>query len=115
MDGTKIIGVDLGANVECRAHHLLQFAQLGAAYAKNIMYVPKPRIGLLANGNEERKGTRLTKEAFWNVLGWTQYAVIDVNELSAGVVDDTVTGCVGPWVDPENSHPCLSSCPNPCI
>ena len=59
-----VLAIDLGANTECRAHHLFQFAQLGVEYAKSIMGIAKPRVGLLANGSEDRKGTRLTKEAF---------------------------------------------------
>ena len=59
-----VVALDLGANTECRAHHLVQFAQMGADYAIKALCIDKPRIGLLANGHEDRKGSVLTKEAF---------------------------------------------------
>lgn len=58
----RVLVLDLGANTECRPQHLLQFAQLGAAYAQDLG-ITHPRIGLLANGHEETKGSLLVKEA----------------------------------------------------
>jgi glycerol-3-phosphate acyltransferase PlsX len=55
--------VDAGANVECRPHHLLQFAVMGGAYARIAFGVERPRIGLLSVGEEESKGNDLTREA----------------------------------------------------
>lgn len=59
----KVILIDCGANVEPKALNLLQFAQMGAAYAKT-MGIQNPRIGLLSNGTEDKKGNTLNKEAF---------------------------------------------------
>lgn len=59
-----VIGLDLGANTECRPQHLVQFAQLGNEYAKNTLGIEYPRIGLLANGHEDSKGSKLGKETF---------------------------------------------------
>ncbi|MEK6527581.1 MAG: phosphate acyltransferase PlsX, partial [Nitrospirota bacterium] len=56
--------IDAGANVDCRATHLLQFAIMGEAYAKSIFNVGSPKIGLLGIGKEDAKGNELTKEAF---------------------------------------------------
>jgi glycerol-3-phosphate acyltransferase PlsX len=54
---------DMGANVEVGPLMLAQFGILGAAYARAMHHKPRPRLGLLANGEEESKGTELTREA----------------------------------------------------
>ncbi|MCK9419306.1 MAG: phosphate acyltransferase PlsX [Nitrospirae bacterium] len=63
MKGTSII-LDVGANVDCKPNHLLQFAVMGEVYAKYLLKNPNPRIGLLSIGEEATKGNELTKEAF---------------------------------------------------
>jgi glycerol-3-phosphate acyltransferase PlsX len=55
--------LDSGASVECRPQHLLQFALMGAAYARIALACRKPRVGLLSVGEEEGKGNELTREA----------------------------------------------------
>ena len=55
--------VDAGANVECRPHHLLQFAVMGSVYARIAYGTERPRVGLLSIGEEETKGNDLTREA----------------------------------------------------
>ncbi len=54
--------IDSGANANCRANHLVQFAHLGTVYAREVLGVASPRVGLLNNGTEESKGNRLTQE-----------------------------------------------------
>jgi glycerol-3-phosphate acyltransferase PlsX len=56
--------VDAGANEDCRPEHLLEFARMGSLYSKNILKVASPRIGLLNNGTEETKGSRLAQESY---------------------------------------------------
>jgi len=56
--------LDVGANVDCKPHHLLQFAVMGSAYARYVLGEDNPRVGLLNIGEEEGKGNELTKEAF---------------------------------------------------
>jgi glycerol-3-phosphate acyltransferase PlsX len=56
--------LDVGANVDCRPHHLLQFAHLGHIYAQDILGRPSPRIGLLNIGEEPGKGNELAVEAY---------------------------------------------------
>ncbi|MDE0081381.1 MAG: phosphate acyltransferase PlsX [Gammaproteobacteria bacterium] len=56
--------LDAGANVDCKPHHLLQFASLGAIYAQDLMGVDAPRVGLLNIGEEPTKGDELSLEAF---------------------------------------------------
>jgi glycerol-3-phosphate acyltransferase PlsX len=55
--------LDVGASVECRPSHLLQFAAMGSVYAHHAFDVPAPRVGLLSIGAEETKGNELTREA----------------------------------------------------
>lgn len=55
--------IDSGATVECRPQHLVQFAVMGAAYARIAFGCAQPRVGLLSVGEEEGKGNDLTREA----------------------------------------------------
>ena len=55
--------LDSGASVECRPPHLVQFAMMGAAYARVAFGCVNPRVGLLSVGEEEGKGNELTREA----------------------------------------------------
>jgi glycerol-3-phosphate acyltransferase PlsX len=55
--------VDAGANVGCKPHHLVQFAQLGSVYARDALAREEPRVGLLNIGEEPGKGDELTIEA----------------------------------------------------
>jgi phosphate acyltransferase len=55
--------LDSGATVECRPQHLVQFAVMGAAYARAALGRVSPRVGLLSVGAEESKGNDLTREA----------------------------------------------------
>ncbi|HEY8227961.1 MAG TPA: phosphate acyltransferase PlsX [Pyrinomonadaceae bacterium] len=59
-----VLLLDVGANSECKAHHLAQFAIMGDAYSRSVLGTPKPSIGLMSIGEEEAKGNDLTKEAF---------------------------------------------------
>lgn len=60
----KTLVLDVGAVVDCKAKNLYEFGAMGEAYVQKIMGVPKPTVGLLANGAESTKGNELTKEAF---------------------------------------------------
>lgn len=62
IDGTPFCIVDCGANVDCRAEKLVQFAKLGCAYMKTIG-TEHPKVTLLNNGAEDKKGSALTKKA----------------------------------------------------
>lgn len=55
--------VDAGANVDCKAHQIVQFAIMGNVYARDVLKRPNPRVGLLSNGHEDVKGNEVTKEA----------------------------------------------------
>ncbi len=56
--------LDVGANVDCKAHNLDQFAVMGEMYARSVLKIRQPRVGLLSIGEEETKGNELTREAF---------------------------------------------------
>jgi len=56
--------IDAGANVDPKPWHLLQFAVMGHVYARDILGLDSPRVGLLSVGEEEGKGNELTKEAY---------------------------------------------------
>jgi glycerol-3-phosphate acyltransferase PlsX len=60
----RCLVLDVGANAECRPVHLQQFAVLGERYARLVLGVAKPRVGLLSNGEEETKGNALVQEAY---------------------------------------------------
>jgi len=55
--------LDVGASVECRPQHLLQFAVMGSVYARVLFGLEAPRVGLLSIGEEATKGNELTREA----------------------------------------------------
>ena len=63
LTGTAIM-LDVGANVDCSAQHLAQFAIMGNEYGKYLFGKPNPRVGLLSIGEEDSKGNEVTKEAF---------------------------------------------------
>lgn len=61
--GSSVL-LDVGANVSSKASHLRQFAVMGHFYAQEILGTTQPRIGLLSVGEEEGKGTQLTREVY---------------------------------------------------
>lgn len=61
---TKTLVLDVGAVTDCTAQNLYEFGAMGEAYAKQILNIDNPKVGLLSNGSEDSKGNSLTKEAF---------------------------------------------------
>ena len=55
--------LDVGANADCKPEYLLQFAQMGAAYMRELMVVAEPRVGLLNIGEEDEKGSEAAQAA----------------------------------------------------
>ena len=62
VPGNPVTLVDVGANAEVRPEHLVQFAFMGAAFARSVMQIERPRVALLSNGEEPTKGTPLVVE-----------------------------------------------------
>jgi len=90
--------LDVGGNVDCKPAHLVQFAIMGEVYARLVMGIAQPRIGLLSNGEEESKGNDLTRETSALLkktsLDYTGY--IEGRDIFDGVVDVVVCdGFVG--------------------
>ncbi|MBI4040431.1 MAG: phosphate acyltransferase PlsX [Deltaproteobacteria bacterium] len=63
LRGNTVV-LDLGANVDCKPHHLVQFATMGSVYAHVIEGKTKPKVGLLCNGTEPTKGTELLRTTY---------------------------------------------------
>lgn len=66
LTGSAIM-LDVGANVDCTARHIEQFALMGNEYSKHLFNTSEPRVGLLSIGQEDSKGNEVTKEA-WRLL-----------------------------------------------
>lgn len=62
IQGNSVIALDVGANADCKAEWLVQFACMGSIYAEHALQRQKPRVGLLSNGEEAGKGTALIQE-----------------------------------------------------
>jgi glycerol-3-phosphate acyltransferase PlsX len=88
--------LDLGANTECDAQNLVQFAVMGSAYARTVLGIKKPRVKLLNIGTEELKGTDELKEAA-ALLREADYLPLkfdgftEGDQLSRGTIDVVVT------------------------
>jgi glycerol-3-phosphate acyltransferase PlsX len=63
MKGAPTVLLDVGANVDCRAEHIAQFAVMGSVYAEEVLGLEQPRVGILSVGEEDGKGTDVTKDA----------------------------------------------------
>jgi glycerol-3-phosphate acyltransferase PlsX len=96
MGDTDVVMLDLGANTECDAQNLVQFAVMGAAYARCGLKIEKPRVRLLNIGTEELKGTDELKEAA-ALLREADYLPLQFDgftegdQLSRGNIDVVVT------------------------
>jgi glycerol-3-phosphate acyltransferase PlsX len=62
--GNPCVLLDVGANVDCKPQNLAQFAVMGEMYARTVLKIDSPRVGLLSIGEEETKGNELTHEAY---------------------------------------------------
>jgi glycerol-3-phosphate acyltransferase PlsX len=90
--------LDVGANVDCDAHNLEQFAVMGEIYFRSIFGTRRPRVGLLSIGEEETKGNQLTREAFQLLkhLPLNFVGNVEGRDLYNGAVDVIVTdGFIG--------------------
>ncbi|MEO5809435.1 MAG: phosphate acyltransferase PlsX, partial [Sphingomicrobium sp.] len=91
-----LVMLDLGANTECDAQNLVQFAVMGAAYSRTVLGIAKPRVKLLNIGTEELKGTGELKEAAALLRDATYLPLLfdgftEGDKLSRGDVDVVVT------------------------
>ncbi|MBI3940229.1 MAG: phosphate acyltransferase PlsX [Acidobacteria bacterium] len=61
--------IDVGANVDCKPHQMVQFAIMGHIYSRSILRKTKPSVGLMSIGEEESKGNELTREVYKMLSG----------------------------------------------
>ncbi len=90
--------LDVGANIDSRASHLRQFAVMGYFYAQEILGTSSPRVGLMSVGEEETKGTDLTREVFQEMqaTGFNFIGNVEGSDVFKGTVDVVVCdGFVG--------------------
>ncbi|MBO9714162.1 phosphate acyltransferase PlsX [Sphingomonas sp.] len=92
LGANDVVMLDLGANTECDARNLVQFAVMGAAYARTALDLESPRVALLNIGTEEMKGTENIREAAAELraaqhlrLDFTGF--VEGNHISRGEVD----------------------------
>jgi glycerol-3-phosphate acyltransferase PlsX len=64
LSGKAAVMLDVGANVDCTANMLVQFAIMGEAYSRVIFKTHKPRVGILSIGEEEHKGNALVRDVY---------------------------------------------------
>lgn len=96
--GIASILLDAGGNVDCKATHLAQFAILGNVFARYVLGIESPRIGLLSNGEEETKGNELTRDAnsLLKAMGLNYMGYVEGTDLHNGRADVVITdGFVG--------------------
>ena len=95
MTGGVTVVLDVGANVECDAAQLTEFAILGEAYYRAIHGTEKPTVGLLNVGTEEGKGTAVIKYAHERLsqsqLDLNYIGFVEGNDISKGSVDVVIT------------------------
>jgi phosphate acyltransferase len=96
LGDNDVIMLDLGANTECDAQNLVQFAVMGSAYARTVLGLPRPRVKLLNIGTEELKGTDELKDAAAllreaDYLPFSFDGFTEGDQLSRGGVDVVVT------------------------
>lgn len=92
-EGGRTVLVDAGANAQCKARNLEEFAVMGSAYARGVFHKPSPRVGLMSLGEEDSKGGELIrdvnevlKSSSLNFIG-----NVEGHDIFTGKVDVVVT------------------------
>jgi len=93
----KVMVIDAGANTICRPQNLAQFALMGSVYFKHAFGILNPKVGVLSNGEEENKGTDLTREAHellrkstLNYIGYVEGKDVFAGDVDIAVCDGFV-------------------------
>jgi glycerol-3-phosphate acyltransferase PlsX len=93
--------LDAGATPECEPFHLFQFGVMGAVYAREILGIERPRVGILSNGSEEFKGVEVTRQAAdlcrqssLNFIGYVEGTDIFADRVDVVVTDGFVGNIV---------------------
>ena len=94
---SRVVVLDLGANVQCDAQNLFDFSILGSVYADVIGHMPRPRVGILNIGTEETKGNETLQELnhvlteHKDELPYEYVGFVEATDISAGKVQVVVT------------------------
>jgi phosphate acyltransferase len=90
--GGYCVVLDIGANADCKPEYLGQFAVMGSVYAKKVLGIVNPRVGLLSNGEEAGKGNELVKETYpvLEASGLNFIGNVEGKELFGGEADVVV-------------------------
>ncbi|NMB53211.1 MAG: phosphate acyltransferase PlsX [Leptolinea sp.] len=93
VKGGHCVVLDIGANADCRPDFLVQFAVMGSIYAQKTLNIPKPRVGLLSNGEEAGKGNQLIKDTYHLLenSGLNYIGNVESKEVFGGQTDVVVT------------------------
>lgn len=93
LDGSGFLLLDVGANVDAKPEHLMQYAMMGSIYAERVFPKSNPRVGLLNVGTEDKKGNDLTKKTFELLKASDLNFVgnVESRDLLEGVADVVVT------------------------
>ena len=96
LEEHDVVMLDLGANTECDARNLVQFAVMGAAYARIVLGTERPRVRLLNIGTEDTKGTDILQEASLRLRGAAGLSLafegyVEADKINRGDVDVVVT------------------------
>lgn len=90
-----VVLLDMGANIDCTAEYLVQFAMMGDAYARAMLGLSQPKIGLLNVGSEDQKGHEEVKEAHQVLrsgdIPVNYYGFVEGNDILEGTTDVVVT------------------------
>lgn len=89
----RVLLIDAGANTDPKPQQMLQFGQMGAIFMERVQGVKNPRVGLLANGEEETKGNQLVQETYplLKASGLNFIGNIEGKDIPAGHADVVVT------------------------
>ena len=85
--------IDIGANTDCKAEYLVQFAVMGSVYANRVLGIENPRVGIVSNGEEEGKGNFLVQETvpLLKASGLNFIGNVEGKDIPAGLADVVVT------------------------
>lgn len=93
IEGKGFLLLDVGANVDAKASHLVQYAVMGSIYMQKVRQIARPTVGLLNVGTEDGKGNDLTKKAFAMLKEAPVHFIgnVEARDLLTGVSDVVVT------------------------
>ncbi|MEN8240482.1 MAG: phosphate acyltransferase PlsX [Chloroflexota bacterium] len=93
VKGGQAVILDIGANAICKPEFMAQFAIMGSLYAKAVLSIQNPRVGLVSNGEEAGKGNELVKESYHHLeeLDLNFIGNVEGKEFYGGEVDVAVT------------------------